>query len=184
MRQSEPIKCGDAGISVIRIITLSVVLGGGTVADTAGGLVGAARAADPKEHPAERDFTQSAIGGRVVYLADALKQDFGISTVPEVSESVLAVKTPAGQLIPIVENLRGRAFRKDQRLREMDVEILARRYADQPFIQVLKLFEIAADGQRYEVDYWCDVCAIVMFESGPCSCCQDENRLRKRLVEP
>ena len=61
----------------------------------------------------------------------------------------------------------------------MEVEILARRYQDQPFIQVLKLFEI--DGQeRYEVDYWCDVCAIVMFETGPCACCQDDNRLRKR----
>ena len=46
---------------------------------------------------------------------------------------------------------------------------------------VLALFEIK-DGERYEVDYWCDVCAIVMFEQGYCACCQDNNRIRRRLV--
>lgn len=130
----------------------------------------------------EPAFTTELIRGRVVWLAAALQQDFGISTVPEVAENSLAIRTKEGQLIPIVENIRGRAFRSDERLREMDVEVLARRYRRQPLIQVLRLYQVEGD-QRYEIDYWCDVCAIVMFETGPCACCQDDNRLRKRLVE-
>ena len=49
-------------------------------------------------------------------------------------------------------------------------------------IQILRVWQIE-HGRRYEIDYWCDVCAIVMYETGPCACCQDTNRLRKRLVE-
>ena len=136
-------------------------------------------AESPSGSDAKPKFESELIRGQVVWLAAALKSEFGISTVPEVAENSLALLTNDGKLLPIVENLRGRAFRKDQRLREMEVEILARRYQDQPCIQILKLFQI--DGQeRFEVDYWCDVCAIVMFETGPCACCQDDNRLRKR----
>lgn len=127
-------------------------------------------------------YRTERIRGQVVWLADALKSQFGITTVPEVAENVLAILTPDGQLLPIVENLRGRAFRKDERLRGKEMEIWVRRYEAQPLIQVLRVFEIS-DGDRYEIDYWCDVCAIVMYETGPCSCCQDDNRLRKRKVE-
>jgi len=156
------------------------------IADQPGSATDTNSQSDPTDQADQNpapEFTQATVRGRVVYLAAALQDMFGISTVPAAAERVLALKTPDDQLVPIVENLRGRAFRKDERLREMDVEILARRYDDQPFVQVLKLFEIDDRGRRYEVDYWCDVCAIVMFESGPCSCCQDDNRLRKRLVQ-
>ena len=127
-------------------------------------------------------YRTETLRGKVVWLADALKTHFGISTVPEVAENSLAILTPDGNLIPIVENLRGRAFRKDPRLREMEVEIVARRHQRHPMIQVLRLYQIDGD-QRYEVDYWCDICAIVMYETGPCSCCQDDNRMRKRPVD-
>jgi len=128
-------------------------------------------------------YHNERIRGRVVWLADALKDRFGISTVPESQDRVLAIVTDEGKLIPLVENLRGRAFRKDERLRDRPMEIWVRRYEDQPLVQILRIFEIADEGML-EVDYWCDVCAIVMFETGPCSCCQDHNRLRKREVDP
>jgi hypothetical protein len=128
------------------------------------------------------EFRTELIRGKVTWLAAALKSKFGISTVPEVAENSLALVTDDGRLLPIVENLRGRAFRKDERLRGKDMQILARRYQQHPLIQVLRVYEFD-EGKRYEVDYWCDVCAIVMFETGPCACCQDDNRLRKRLVE-
>ena len=130
----------------------------------------------------EPKFRTELIRGQVVWLSDALQSKFGISTVPEVAQNSLAIVTDDGDLLPIVENLRGRAFRKDERLRGKDMQILARRYQQQPLIQVLRLYEFD-DGKRYEVDYWCDVCAIVMFETGPCDCCQDHNRLRKTLVD-
>lgn len=132
--------------------------------------------ADPVYH-------NERVRGRVVWMADALKDEFGISTVPESQDRVLAIKTEDGKLLPLVENLRGRAFRKDERLRDRPMEIWVRRYQDQPLVQVLRIFELT-DDEMMEVDYWCDVCAIVMFETGPCSCCQDHNRLRKREVDP
>ena len=42
---------------------------------------------------------------------------FGITTVDEAANRVLAIATKDGQLIPIVEDLRGRAFRVDERAR-------------------------------------------------------------------
>lgn len=130
----------------------------------------------------EPGFSTERLRGRVVWLGAALKESFGISTVPEVAENALALQTTDGQLLPLVENLRGRAFRKDERLRNKDLELLVRQYDRQPYLQILRVYEID-DGQLYELDYWCDVCAIVMFETGPCACCQDDNRLRRRLVK-
>lgn len=133
-----------------------------------------------EEVPSPR-YRNQAVRGQVVWLADALKEGFGISTVPEASDRVLAILTTEGEVLPLVEDLRGRAFRKDERLRGKAMEVWVRRYEKQPLVQVLRIFELQ-DGQRYEVDYWCDVCAIPMYETGPCSCCQDHNRLRKRPV--
>lgn len=138
--------------------------------------------ASASSESAEPAYRTERVRGRVVFLADGLQKEFGISTVEEVAEHALALQTPDGQLLPLVENLRGRAFRKDDRLREKDLELLVRRYQRHPFLQILRMYEVE-DGQLYELDYWCDVCAIVMFETGPCACCQDDNRLRRRPVD-
>ena len=131
----------------------------------------------------EPSYRNEVVQGQVVWLAQALEERFGISTVPETAEQSLAIVTTDGEILPLVENLRGRAFRKDERLRDMQIEVWVRRYDKQPFVQILRVFE-RKDGQRFEVDYWCDVCAIPMYETGPCACCQDHNRIRKRLVPP
>jgi hypothetical protein len=133
---------------------------------------------DEQETGKESEFSVELLPGQVGWQAEFLESKFGISTVPEVSTNVLALYTDDGRLLPLVENSRGRAFRKDERLRGVPMEILARVYHKQPFIQILRVYQII-DGQRFEVDYWCDVCAIVMYETGPCSCCQDHNRLRR-----
>ena len=121
--------------------------------------------------------------GRVVWMADELAERYGIATVAEARERVLALKTADGRLYPMMEDVRGRSFRRDKRLREMDLELLVRRYAGSPMVQVIRVYEVRRDDEIFLIDYWCDVCAIVMFEQGPCACCQDDNRLRKRLVE-
>jgi hypothetical protein len=102
--------------------------------------------------------------------------------VPEAKESVLAVETAKGELIPLVEDIRGRAFRKDERLRKMEVELLVRRYEKSPAVKVIRVFEVAKDG-KYEVDYWCEICAIAMYELKDCECCQGPIELRKRKAE-
>lgn len=135
-----------------------------------------------KQESDRRKYRSELVSGKVVWTAAALKSRFGISTVPEVAENTLSILTDDGELIPIVENERGRAFRKDARLRDTTLQLKVRRYAHQPMAQILGIYQIK-DGQRYQWDYWCDICAIVMFETGPCECCQDDNRLRKTPVD-
>jgi hypothetical protein len=130
----------------------------------------------------EKSYTTESLTGRVVWLADALKERYGIKTDDDVSHAVVALQTPEGQLYPIVKDTRGRAFHSDERLRNIDVELLIRRYEGAPLVQVVRVYTIKPDG-KYELDYWCDVCSIAMYELKPCECCQGETRLRERLVE-
>ena len=128
------------------------------------------------------DYTTVSIRGRVVWLAEALQRRFGIESVPEARERQLALQTPAGELHPIAEDVRGRSFRSDPRLREMDLELLVRRYRGSPVVQVVRIYAVKDDG-RYELDYWCDICAIPMYELKPCDCCQGPVRLRERPAD-
>jgi hypothetical protein len=49
-------------------------------------------------------------------------------------------------------------------------------------LQVIRVFERRKDG-LYEIDYWCDICAIPMYILKPCECCQGETRLRETKVD-
>jgi hypothetical protein len=127
-------------------------------------------------------FTTETIRGRVVFLAEALEKKYGVKSVAEAKEAGLALQDDAGKLYPLVEDVRGRAFRRDKRLREITVDLLVRRYQDSPAVQIIGVYEIAKDG-RFEIDYWCSVCAIAMYELKQCECCQGDIELRKRKVE-
>jgi hypothetical protein len=118
-----------------------------------------------------------------VWLGEALAERLEINVVPEAIERTLALATTDGELIPLVEDLRARAFRRDPRLRQMQVELRVRRYRATPAVQIITVYE-RLDGRTFEIDYWCDICSIPMYETGPCACCQQENRLRKREVQP
>lgn len=130
----------------------------------------------------KRAYHTESVRGKVVWLGEALNEYFDITTVPESYQRTLAIYTDRGQLLPLAEDLRGRSFRKDERLRGKSMELFVRRYKDHPILQVIRVYEFQ-DGKKYEVDYWCDVCAIVMYEKGLCACCQDNNRLRHRFVD-
>lgn len=122
--------------------------------------------------------------GRVVYLAEAMQRLYGIKSVPEASQRTLALETPAGQLVPLVENVRGRAFRVDPRLRMLkDVELLVRRHKAAPAAQIIRVYS-HEKGQRLELDYWCEICSIAMFELKACDCCQGDIELRRRPAPP
>ena len=135
-----------------------------------------------EEKPAAPKFTTESLQGRVVFLAEALEKKYGVKSVTEVKEAALALQDDAGKLHPLVEDIRGRAFRVDKRLRDIKVELLVRRYVDSPAVQIVGVYELAKDG-RFEIDYWCSVCAIAMYELKQCECCQGDTELRKRKVE-
>jgi hypothetical protein len=119
--------------------------------------------------------------GKVVFLAEALQRLHNIKSVDEAKERTLAIETADGTLIPLVEDVRGRAFRADKRLREMQVELLIRKFKGSPAGQVIRLYELTPEG-KFEIDYWCDVCSIAMYELKVCECCQGEIELRRTKV--
>ena len=47
---------------------------------------------------------------------------------------------------------------------------------------MIQIFAIKKDG-KFEIDYWCDICAIEIYELKPCDCCQGPIRLRKRKLD-
>jgi hypothetical protein len=126
-------------------------------------------------------FTTETVRGRVVFHNEAFEDQTDVPSVPEARDRLLALKTNTGQLIPLLEDVRGRAFRSDDRLRQMRVELLVRRYRTSPLVQIIRVFELS-DGGRYEIDYWCEICAIAMFEQKDCECCQGPVELRRRQV--
>lgn len=124
-------------------------------------------------------FVNKSLRGRVVWLAEALHRLHGIKTVPEAAQRTLALETPDGTLHPLIEDIRGRAFRRDERLRKMKVELLVRQHSGSPLVQVVRAFELTKGG-KLELDYWCEICSIAMFELKECDCCQGPIELRRR----
>jgi hypothetical protein len=144
-------------------------------------LAQSARAEDPIKGKAS-PFELQTYRGKAVYLAEALKRLHNIQSVDEAKERTLAIETKDGMLIPLVEDVRGRAFRNDERLRKMNIEVLVRKFKGSPAGQVIRLYEIT-DAGKFEIDYWCEICSIAMYELKVCECCQGEIELRKTKVK-
>jgi hypothetical protein len=126
-------------------------------------------------------FTLENIRGRVVFLAEAMEKR-GVPSAREAKERILALQTTKGELVPLLEDARGRAFRSDERLRRIDVELLVRRYALSPVVQVINVSEVTKDG-KFVIDYWCEICSIAMYELKDCDCCQGPVELRRQKVQ-
>jgi len=145
----------------------------------------AARATEPRAASGSKGtsskgkakYSTESIRGRVVWLADALRERFGVETDADAQKATVALETPEGELHPIVKDFRGRGFHLDPQLHELDLELLVRRYHGSPMVQVVRVYSLKSDG-KYELDYWCDICSIPMYELKPCDCCQEDIRLR------
>jgi len=135
-----------------------------------------AEAAKPK-------FTTRSVRGKVVFQAEAMKRLYGVQTDADAAEQAVALESSDGKLVPIVKDFRGRGFLLDPRLRGIDMELLVRQYEGSPLVQVVRVYTIKK-GRKYDLDYWCDICAIPMYELKACECCQGPTRIREQLVEP
>ncbi len=124
-------------------------------------------------------YATQSLRGRIVWLDDALQRKHGIAVDPDAARTIVALETADGRLVPIVKDFRGRGFHVDPKLRELDWELLVRAFPGVPFVQVVRTY-VWRDGKKYEFDYWCDVCAIPMYELKDCECCQGATRFRFR----
>ncbi len=127
-------------------------------------------------------YTTENLRGKVVWLDDALQRRYNITSEPDAEKTQVVLETADGTVWPLVPDTRGRAFLLDERLRDVEFELLVRRYAQAPFVQVIRVRRPTDQG-LVEVDYWCDICAIPMYLLKPCECCQGETRLRERPLD-
>ncbi len=130
----------------------------------------------------EQEYITEKLRGKVVWLDEALKRLRNITSEPDAEKTQVVLETADGTLWPLVPDTRGRAFLLDERLRNVEFELLVRRYDKVPFIQVIRIRK-PTDKGLVEVDYWCDICAIPMYILKPCECCQGETRLRERPLD-
>ena len=133
------------------------------------------------DEPAPAKFAVERLRGKIVWQSEAMERKFGVKPVEELRRAAVAIETDAGELHPIFDDVRGRGFRRDERLRDVPMELLVRRYAGSPVVQVIGVYAIEK-GRKFEIDYWCQVCAIAMYEQKYCECCQGETELRRRPV--
>jgi hypothetical protein len=142
----------------------------------------AAGNADREEDSSGEEPVKAIVSGKVVALSEALKQRGIKSYVEEIKGQVVLV-TRAGEIVPIVPDWRGRAFYQDERLRNRSVDLVVNRRPGVPWVQVLSIYTFDEKGVRNITDYWCDICAIPMYEIKDCECCQGPTRLRFRPQE-
>lgn len=114
--------------------------------------------------------------GRVVRLSEALSAR-ELRAANEM-EAHVVLELADGTLLPILADWRGRAFYQDERLRNRPVTLIANRRSDVGYLQPLMVFTYDDQSRPQFTDYWCDVCAIPMYEIKPCECCQGDIRLR------
>ena len=119
--------------------------------------------------------------GKVHLLKDVLDQ-LGIESRPEAAKQVVLV-TDENRMFPLLSDWRGRAFYQDKKLRDRTVELVCQQYKDIPYLQVLMIYTFNKQGERQYTDYWCDICAIPMYEIKPCDCCQGPIELRFQVQD-
>ena len=124
----------------------------------------------------DADVPRRLYRGKVVLAQDALKKR-GVKVADEMKEQAV-LETLDGDLIPIAADWRGRAFFQDKRLRDRRVDLVGYQRQGIPWLQVLIVYVVNEKGEREVMDYWCDICAIPMYEIKDCECCQGPIRLR------
>jgi hypothetical protein len=138
------------------------------------------QAEDDPADPALPD--REIVSGKVVLLTDALARR-KIKHYTEEHKGEVVLETAQGELLPILSDWRGRAFHQDERLRDRKVDLVVLRSPGVPYLRVQSIYTFDEKDQRQITDYWCDLCAIPMYEIKACECCQGETRLRFRPQE-
>ncbi len=102
--------------------------------------LGSNRADDVSSSSVDKpSHTTVPLRGRVVWMAEALKRRYNVETDTDASVWLVALETDKGELHPLINDVRGRAFRTDARLRDVDMELIVRRYAGSPMLQVIRV---------------------------------------------
>jgi hypothetical protein len=118
------------------------------------------------------------LNGKVVMLAEVVKP-LGITVDAEPAASQAVLQASDGSITPIFSDDASRALIRDQRLRNRQAELKARRFAGLPYVQVVS-FKVDESGKLRTPEYYCDVCTISVRYPQDCPCCQGPMELRMK----
>ncbi len=116
--------------------------------------------------------------GKVLMLNAALvSRGLAIKFDPEPVAKQVALVGEDGSIGPLFSDEASRALFLDERLRDCPVQILGRRFAGVPYLQVIS-FKVERKGRFQTPEYYCNVCAIRVRYPQTCPCCQGPMELR------
>lgn len=121
--------------------------------------------------------------GQVLPLVELLKAE-RIDLDDDVATVMLALKTDAGAVHPLIKDGGSLPFFRDRALQKRPVRVDGR-LAFGSVLAVRQYFMLK-DGKAHSVYYWCDICAIkrlALDKAGVCECCGGPME-RKEIAEP
>jgi len=119
--------------------------------------------------------------GKAVRLADVLSKE-GVKLDVEAAPHWLALVTDAGKVHPLVKDDGSRLFFNDETLLNRPMQITGRFLAGGSLLQV-SVVNSLHKGKRYDVYYWCDICAIRRGAKNTCECCGGPMVLKEEPVK-
>ncbi len=115
---------------------------------------------------------------KAMWLSDALKSR-KIPADLEMTTLQVVLVEPGGAIRPILRDEASRALFLDERLRNRDLEVQARRYPGLPYLQVVS-FRVRHEGKWRTPEYYCDICTISVRYPQVCPCCQGDMEFRMK----
>jgi hypothetical protein len=118
--------------------------------------------------------------GRVLTLPEALKaRGLGLDVDPEPSAKQMVLLAKDGAITPLLCDETSRALFVDARLRDRNTQIVGRRHAGLPYLQVVTI-QVESDGKLRTPEYFCDICTISVGYPQICPCCQGPMEFRMK----
>lgn len=118
------------------------------------------------------------ICGKVLKLSAALaSRGLTIKVDAEPIAKQVALVADDGSVIPLFSDEASRALFLDDRLQGCRTQILGKRFAGVPYLQVIS-FQVEREGKLQTPEYYCEVCAIHVRYPQICPCCQGPMELR------
>jgi hypothetical protein len=118
--------------------------------------------------------------GKVLTLSSALaSRGLTIKVDAEPIAKQVALVGDDGTIIPLLSDDASRALFLDARLRDCRAEVLGRRYAGVPYLQVMS-FKVEREGKFQTPEYFCEVCSIHVRYPQVCPCCQGPMELQMK----
>jgi hypothetical protein len=118
--------------------------------------------------------------GKVLLLTDALKaRGPGLEADAEPIAKQVVLLSKDGTITPLFSDETSRALFMDERLRNRNGQIVGRRFAGVPYLQVVTI-QVESEGRLRTPEYFCDVCTISVRYPQICPCCQGHMELQMK----